>query len=75
MRKMRLNPEDLVVDGFPTTRGKEGRGTIVGRDSEWTMGCTNTGNYTDPGIGQTGFDIHSATGCAHCVCPREVNEG
>ena len=81
MRKLRLDPEDLVVEGFATTANVRGRGTVRGHDDsqslsycqtancpEWTGGCE------DPGP-QTGFDIMSATGCNNCVCPNQVGGG
>lgn len=78
MRKMRLNADELVVDGFATTAKVRGRGTVVGLQSYsgcpsagcpgWTEGCENTGPVT-------GFDIHSATGCNNCICPNQVGGG
>ncbi|HEU0054102.1 MAG TPA: hypothetical protein VFQ39_13040 [Longimicrobium sp.] len=78
MRKLRLDPENLVVEGFTTSARMAGRGTIRGHDSypsastcpsancpQWTDGCENPGP-------QTGFDIQSATGCNNCVCPNQV---
>ena len=80
MRKLRLDPEELVVVGFATTASVRGRGTVRGHDSDslstcpsancpgWTAGCDDTGP-------QTGFDIMSATGCNNCVCPNQVGGG
>lgn len=33
MRKIRLNPEELMVEAFPTTRTAEGAGTVHGHDA------------------------------------------
>jgi hypothetical protein len=75
MRKMRLNTDNLVVEGFTTTTATGGRGTVHGHSGAesctcpvWTEGCE------DPGP-QTGFDINSATGCNNCVCPNQVGGG
>ena len=77
MRKLRLDPENIVVEGFVTTANLGERGTVRGHDSdslsdcpsancpEWTNGCDGT-------VVMTGFDIMSATGCNNCMCPNQV---
>ena len=61
MRKIRLDPEELVVESFGTVRGKEKKaGTVRGHDwSEW--GC----------------EISDGSYCATCgyggqVCPQDT---
>ena len=81
MRKMRLDPESLVVEAFSTTGKLGGRGTVRGHDStgnSWDdcsvvtcPGATTDVHTNMPGCGPivTGYNIHSNTGCDGCVCP------
>jgi hypothetical protein len=80
MRKIRLDPEELVVEAFPTTERMHGRGTVRGYVSELPcddsaectqdcgsdgMGCTEA---CDPVM--SGYDPNSLSGCAAgCYCP------
>jgi len=75
MRKMRLDPESLVVEAFLTTGQIGGRGTVRGHISEQDSGCCPSVNCElhtqllgcNPII--TGYNIHSNTGCVDCICP------
>jgi hypothetical protein len=80
MRKIRLDPEDLVVEAFPTTGRMHGRGTVRGYASEFpcdsadcTAACGSDGvgctEACDP-VPSGGFDPNSVTACAgQCHCP------
>jgi hypothetical protein len=56
MRKIRLNPEELVVEGFPTDGTEGGRGTVRGHDDDFLKST---------------FDPNSISGWNNCYCPRQ----
>jgi len=58
MRKIRLNPEELTVEAFPTSDIEAGQGTVQGHDAQvgtfdpnsisgWNM-CFCPRQYTSP---------------------------
>ena len=71
MRKMRLALDELVVEAFPTTDGKQAvRGTVRGHSGP--LGCEPAPGDDFGGV-QSHFDIYSNTGgLDHCICPREL---
>ncbi|HEX6747685.1 MAG TPA: hypothetical protein VF092_10380 [Longimicrobium sp.] len=71
MRKIRLDLEELVVEAFATTGGKQAlRGTVRGHESEvcWTNFCDSPGGSNGAGC----FDPNSLSGMGGCICPRQV---
>jgi hypothetical protein len=45
MKKLRLNPEELHVESFPSDAAPEGRGTVAGHSGYGTCGaCQSTMN-------------------------------
>ena len=56
MRKLRLNPEELTVEAFRTTRAEAGVGTVRGNDA----------------AALSTFDPWSISGWDNCICPLQV---
>ena len=56
MRKIRLNPEELMVEAFPTSEVEAGQGTVRGHDAQAALGT---------------FDPASISGWNMCLCPRQ----
>lgn len=75
MRKLQLDPENLVVEGFTTTAHLGGRGTVRGHTGIATCSGTDSLNNCADTVVMTGFDIASATGCNQCICPNQVGGG
>jgi hypothetical protein len=65
MKKLRLSPEDLCVESFPTAQETARTGTVRGNElpTYWLPGC-----YTGPDYGSTceGYT------CPECASPPET---
>ena len=62
MRKLRLCPEELHVESFPTARETARAGTVRGNElapTYWLSGC-----YTGPGYGSTCDQVYTCPECA-----------
>ncbi|HEX6370193.1 MAG TPA: hypothetical protein VF006_14840 [Longimicrobium sp.] len=67
MKKLRLNPEDLRVEEFSTTRnGAANRGTVRGHDFSEPEMCMTYPAYECPITVYVG--CHSMSGYAECIC-------
>lgn len=66
MRKLRLCPEELRVESFPTAREMARGGTVRGHafPTHWLPGC-----YTAPGYGSTCDQVYT---CPECASPPET---
>ena len=68
MRKLRLRPEELRVESFPTAQEKEARtGTVRGNvppPTYWAPGC-----WTSPEFGPTCEPVYT---CPECASPPET---
>jgi hypothetical protein len=66
MRKLRLRPEELRVESFPTAREKARTGTVLGNEAPtyWLPGC-----YTSPDYGSTCEQVYT---CPECASPPET---
>ncbi|HSU12636.1 hypothetical protein [Longimicrobium sp.] len=56
MRKMRLDPENLVVEAFPTSGAAGGEGTVRAHEAA---------------LLESTFDPNSISGWNNCLCPRQ----
>ncbi|HEX6371936.1 MAG TPA: hypothetical protein VF006_23635 [Longimicrobium sp.] len=75
MKKLRLNPDDLAVDGFHTTKPERGGGTVQGEQGTYYTLCTcaaPTCAFTCPQTcAQTCDDYSCAESCGGtCWNPR-----
>ena len=65
MRKLRLCPEELRVESFPTARDKARTGTVLGYEGTfWVSAC-----YTGPEYGATCEPVYT---CPECASPPET---
>ncbi|MFL5381769.1 MAG: hypothetical protein ACJ8GN_04570 [Longimicrobiaceae bacterium] len=66
MRKLRLRPEELRVESFPTAREKARAGTVLGNElpTYWVSDC-----YTGPEYGSTCEPVYT---CPECASPPET---
>ena len=66
MRKLRLCPEELCVESFPTARETARGGTVRGNEfpTYWVPGC-----YTGPDYGPTCEPVYT---CPECASPPET---
>lgn len=66
MRKLRLRPEELRVESFPTAQEKARAGTVLGNEvfSYGFPGC-----YTGPDYGSTCEQVYT---CPECASPPET---
>lgn len=64
MKKLRLNPEDLTVESFPTATAADERGTVRGHAAtpECTKSCTNC-TFDDTLCGLTWHCTNAAPLC------------
>jgi len=66
MRKLRLRPEELRVESFPTAQEKARAGTVLGNENRtyWESAC-----YTGPEYGPTCEPVYT---CPECASPPET---
>ena len=66
MKKLRLRPEELRVESFPTAPEKARTGTVLGNElpTYWVSGC-----YTGPEYGPTCEPVYT---CPECASPPET---
>ncbi len=66
MKKLRLHPEELRVESFPTARETSRAGTVLGNDARtyWESAC-----YTGPVYGSTCEAVYT---CPECASPPET---
>ena len=66
MRKLRLRPEELRVESFPTARETTRAGTVHGNElpTYWVSDC-----YTGPEYGSTCGPVYT---CPECASPPET---